>query len=266
MTVGALSTDHSFQFDTFTDLLITLSLLFLQLAMIQTEAVKTEDIKTEQQLKQKYEIDDVDSPPPPYTRPVYVEPDSISEKIRQFNGDVAEPKLETPSEIKQNDTERKPDIAWLNNFLNGVKTTKQVLQELNNQTIADLLCEEIMASKADTEIDPIFIDDNDIFAKDDLADENKEFIKNLLDKSNYNSIFISSDEEEDDRQDLLQTDLLNKDLVGADAKTEYDIPSFDKPTFKSEPLFDVVPKEEIDLPTIDPIIDLPYHKCHKRKW
>ena len=187
---------------------------------------------------------------------MYVEPDSISEKIRQFNGDVAEPKLETPSEIKQNNTERKPDIAWLNNFLNGVKTTKQVLQELNNQAIADLLCEEIMAPKADTEIDPIFIDDNDIFAKDDLANGNKEFIKNLLGKSNYNSILISSDEEEDDRQDLLQTDLLNKDLVGADAKTEYDIPSFDKPTFKSEPLFDVVPKEEIDLPTIDPTISV----------
>ena len=81
MTVGALSTDHSFQFDAFTDLLITLSFLFRQLTMIQTETVKTEDIKTEQQLKQKYEIDDVDPPPPPYTRPVYVEPDSISEKI-----------------------------------------------------------------------------------------------------------------------------------------------------------------------------------------
>ena len=130
------------------------------------------------------------------------------------------------------------------------------MQELNNQIIADLLCEEIMAPKADTEIDPIFIDDNDIFAKDDLADENKEFIKNLLDKSNYNSILISSDEEEGDRQDLQQTDLLNKDLVGADAKTEYDIPSFDKPTFKSEPLFDVMPKEEIDLLTINPAISV----------
>ena len=192
MIVDALSTDHSFQYDTFTDLLITLSFLFQQLAMTQTETVETKDIKTEQQLKQKYEIDDVDPPPPPYTGSVYVEPDSISKKIRQFNGDVAEPKLETPSEIKQKDTERKFDKAWLDNFLNGVKTTKQVLQELKDQAIADLLSEEIMAPKADTEIDPIFIDDNDIFVKDDLANENKEFIKNLLDKSNYNSILISS--------------------------------------------------------------------------
>ena len=78
----------------------------------------------------------------------------------------------------------------------------------------------------------------------------------MQDKNNYNSIFISSNEEEDDRQDLIQTDLFNKDLVGADAKTEYDIPSFDKPTFKAEPLFDVVPKEEINLPTIDPTISV----------
>ena len=127
------------------------------------------------------------------------------------------------------------------------------MQELNDQAIADLLFEEIMAPKADTEIDPIFIDDNDIFPKDDLTNENKEFIKNLLDKSNYNNILISSDEEKDGRQDLIQTDLFNKDLVGEDAKTDYGIlPLFDKPTFKPERLFEVVPKEEIDLPTIDP--------------
>ena len=135
------------------------------------------------------------------------------------------------------------------------------MQEVNDQVTGDLLSQEIMAPKADTEtdtdIDPIFIDDNDIFAKDELADENKEFIKNLLDKSNYNSILISSDEEEDDRQDLIQTNLFNKDLVSEDAKTDYGIPSlFDKPIIKSEPLFEVLPKEEIDLPTIDPTINV----------
>ena len=49
---------------------------------------------------------------------------------------------------------------------------------------------------------------------------------------------MSSDKEEDDRQDLIQTDLFNKDLVGEDTKTDY------KPTFKPEPLFEVLPKEE----------------------
>ena len=77
--------------------------------------------------KQKYEIDD-DPPPPPYPTAVYTDP----EKIRQFNGDVVDPKLETPTEIEQNDTQRKFDQVWLDNLLNGVKTTKQVLQELND--------------------------------------------------------------------------------------------------------------------------------------
>ena len=227
MTVGALNTDYSFRFDAFTDLLTTLRFLFQQLATTQNETVKAKDIKTDQLLKQKYEIDDDNPPLPPYAGPVYVELDSISEKISCFDGEIAEPKLETPSDIKQEDTERKFDKAWLDIFFNGVKTTKQVLQELNHQASADLLSEEIMAPKADTEIDPIFIDDNDIFAKDDL-----------IDKSNYNSILTSSDEEEDDRQDLIQTDLFNKDLIGEDTKTDY------TPTFKPEPFFEVVPKEE----------------------
>ena len=68
------------------------------------------------------------------------------------------------------------------------------MQELNDQAIADPLSEEVMASKADTETDPIFIDDNDIFAKGNLTDENKEFIKNLFDKSNYVSILVNSNQ------------------------------------------------------------------------
>ena len=107
------------------------------------------------------------------------------------------------------------------------------MQEPNDQAIADLLYEENMAPNADTETSPIFIDDNDIFAKDDLTNENKEFVKNLLDKSNYSSILISSDEEKVDRQDLIQTGVFNKGLVGEDTKTDYDIPClFDKSTFK----------------------------------
>ena len=77
----------------------------------------------------------------------------------------------------------------------------------------------------------------------------------MLDKSNYNSILTSSDEEEDGRQDLIQTDLFNKDLVGEDGKTDYDIPLFDKPIIKIEPTV-VVPKEDIDLPTINPTINV----------
>ena len=204
--------------------------------------------------------------------------------------------------------QRKSDKVWLDNFLNGIKTTKQVLQELNDQAIADLFSEETMVPQIDTEIDPLFIDDDDIFVKDDLTNENKKFIKKLLDKSNYNDFFSDDDMKteiiddvvppdplffptendnsipdlisptdnknwsnyvkllqthrpdllvdgpdnaQDDRQNLIQTDLFNKDLVGEDMKTDYNILN---PTIKIGPNIDVVPKDEIDLPSIDPTI------------
>ena len=57
------------------------------------------------------------------------------------------------------------------------------MQELNDQVIADLLSEEVMAHNVDTEIDPIFIDDNDIFSKDNLTDEDKKIIKHCYIKA-----------------------------------------------------------------------------------
>ena len=180
-----------------------------------------------------------------------VNQETLAKKIRQFNGDVVEPKLETPAEIRQNDTQRKFDQVWLNDFLNGVKTTKQVLQELNNQAIVDLLSEKVMVPEVDTQIDPIFIDDIDIFAKDDLTDENKEFIKTLLDKSNYTGVFSS---DEDEQKDLIQTNPTNTDLVGSD-RTDYNL-LFDNETNKIKRTFDVVPIDEIDLPIIDPTINV----------
>ena len=233
----------------------TLSLLFRRLASTQADTIKSEDGKTALQLKTKYEIDKDPPPPPPpcpyFNTTVCSKPGNVSEKIRKFNGDVVEPKLETPAEIKQNDTQRKFDQVWLDDFLNGVKTTKQVLQELNNQAIADLLFEEVMVPEIDTQIDPIFIDDNDIFAKDDLTDENKEFIKTLLDKSNYTGVFSS---DEDEQQDLIQTNLTNTDLVGSD-RTDYNL-LFDNETNKIKRTFDVVPIDKIDSPIIDPTINV----------
>ena len=119
------------------------------------------------QLKEKYEIGDDNPPPPLYKAAVYTDPQSFGKKIRRFDRDVVEPKLEIPVEIKQEEAQRKFDKVLLNTFLNGVKSTKQVLQELNDQSIADILSEEVTAPKTDTEIDPMFIDDDDIVAKDD---------------------------------------------------------------------------------------------------
>ena len=218
MTVSTLSMNNSFKFDAFTELLTSLSVFFRGLGNTQIQRIRSEDDATALQLKRKFEFDD---PPPPPPYPVdtiadnlNIEPEEISEKIKHDDGDNVEPTLETASKIENSNTQRKFDKVWLDNFLNRVKTTKQVLQELNDQVIVDLLYEELNAPTT-TQIDPIFIDDNDVFSKDDLTDENKELIKTLLDNSNY----FFDNAQKDDQQELIQTDLSNTQLTG-DATTD----------------------------------------------
>ena len=74
---------------------------------------------------------------------------------------------------------------------------------------------EANAPATNTQIDPIFIDDNDVFSKDDLTGENKEFIKTLLDNSNL----FFDDAQKDDQQELIQTDQSNTQVTG-DATTD----------------------------------------------
>ena len=157
-------------------------------------------------MKTKYEFDDND-PPPPYPFDTVednlnTEPENIDEKVKQV--DIVEPKLETPTEIGQSDNNRRSANDWLNEFLAGVETIKQTLQELNDQAIAVVLSEETDALQIDTKIDNIFIDDNELFDKDELTDENKAFIKTLLDKTNYKDTL---DDIKDDREKLIHDDL-----------------------------------------------------------
>ena len=96
------------------------------------------------------------------------EPENIEEKVKQV--DIVEPKLETPTEIEQSDNNRKSDNDWLDDFFAGVETTKQRLQELNDQAIAAVLSGETDVPQIGTQIDTIFIDDNELFGKDELTD------------------------------------------------------------------------------------------------
>ena len=109
-----------------------------------------------------------------------------------------------PTEIEESDNNRKSDNDWLNEFLAGVESTKQALQELNDQAITNLLSEETDAPEIDTKIDNISIDDNELLGKDELTDENKAFIKTLLEKANYKDIL---EDIKDDQQKLIQDDL-----------------------------------------------------------
>ena len=235
MTVSTLSTDYAFNFDAFTNLSTSINLLLRRQRNETTNRIKLEDDYTDLKLKTKYEFDD-NNPPLPYLfdtiqDTLNTEPENIDEKFKQI--DIVEPKLEASIEIKQSDNTRKADKKWLNDFLAGVENTKRTLQEFNDQAIAAFLYEETDVPQIDT----IFIDDNELFGKDELIDENKAFIKTLLGKANYKDIL---DDIKDDQQKLIQDDL------------SIPIPRGD---IKTEIIDDVVPPDPLFFPTENEIFD-----------
>ena len=141
MTVSTLSTDGAFTFDAFIDLSTSINLSLRGQRNESISRIKLEDDNTDLKLKTIYEFDD-NNPPPPYPFDTIednlnTESEKIEEKVKQ--ADIVEPKLETPTEIEQSDNNRKSDNDWLNEFLAGIETTKQTLQELNDQAIAAVL-------------------------------------------------------------------------------------------------------------------------------
>ena len=100
------------------------------------------------------------------------------------------------------------------------------------------MSEETDAPQINTQIDTIFIDDNELFGKDELADENKAFIKTLLDKANYKDIL---DDIKDDQQKIIQDDL------------SITIPTGD---IKTETIDDVVAPDPLSFPTENEIFEI----------
>ena len=100
------------------------------------------------------------------------------------------------------------------------------------------MSEEIDVPQFDTQINTIFIDDNELFGKDELTDENKVVIKTLLDKANYK---YNLDNIKDDQQKLIQDDL------------SIPIPTGD---IKTEVIDDVVPPDPLFFPTENEISEI----------
>ena len=233
MTVSTLSTDGAFTFDAFTDLSTSINLSLRRQRNESISRIKLKDDNIDLKLKTKSEFDDND-PPPLYPFDMIqdnlsTEPENIDEKFKQI--DIVESKLQTSTEIKQSYNTRKVDKMWLDDLLAGAENTKRTLQEIYDQAIAAVLSEETDVPQIDTQIDTIFIDDNELFGKDKLTDENKAFIKTLLDKANYKDIL---DDIKDDQQKLIQDDL------------SIPIPTGDK---KTEIIDDVVSPDRLSFPT-----------------
>ena len=218
MIVSTLSTDGAFTFDAFTDLSTSINLSLRRQRNESISRIKLEDDNFDLKLKTKYEFDDND-PLPTYPFDTIqdnlnTEPENIDKKFKQI--DIVEPKLEASTEIKQSNNTRKADKKWLDDFLAGAENTKRTLQELNDQVIVAVLSEKTDVPQIDTQIDTIFIDDNELFDKNELTDENKALIKTILDKANYKDIL---DDIKDDKQKLIQDDLKTEiidDVVSPD--------------------------------------------------
>ena len=118
------------------------------------------------------------------------------------------------------------------------------------------MSEETDVPQIDTQIDTIFIDDNELFDKDELTDENKAFIKTVLDKANYKDIL---DDIKDDQQKVVQDDLSNVPLPRtADMKTEIIddvVPPNDRVFFLTEnEIFDDVVPADVFTPKTEKFI------------
>ena len=115
---------------------------------------------------------------------------------------------------------------------------------------SSVLSEETDGPQIDTQIDTVFIDYDELFGKDELTDENKAFIKTLLDKANYKDIL---DNIKDDQQKLIQDDLSIPIPIG-DIKTEIidDVvlpPDIFTP--KTEFVPDLTPPQKTDIKIVD---------------
>ena len=114
------------------------------------------------------------------------------------------------------------------------------------------MSEETDVPQIDTKINNIFIDHNELFDKDELTDENKAFIKTLLDNANYKDIL---DDIKDDQQKLIQDDL-SIPIPISDIKTEIIDDSVVQPppdnfTPKTEFVPELTPPQKTGIKSVD---------------
>ena len=67
---------------------------------------------------------------------------------------------------------------WLDQFLQGVDGLSQL--ELNDRAIVQVLSEETDNPQMDGKIENIFVDDDERFSKDNVKEEDRDFIKHLI--------------------------------------------------------------------------------------
>ena len=107
-------------------------------------------------------------------------PENADEKAKRFEP-VLEPVLETPEEIEKMKNDRLDEKNRVNEIFDGIDPITEL--EKNNIVIAKILAEQDPV--LDGKIEDIFIDDNEAYGNDDMTKEDKEFIRTLIDKTNF---------------------------------------------------------------------------------
>ena len=103
-----------------------------------------------------------------------IEPENVDEKAKRFEP-VSEPALKTPEEIEKTETDRLKDL------FDGLEMVSE--QEKNDGIIAEIFAEQ--EPILDRKIEDIFIDDDESFKDYDITEEDKDYIRSLIDKTNF---------------------------------------------------------------------------------
>ena len=183
LTVSSLSTDNAFFFDALTDISAEINIALRRLASQKKVKKEEGDDDLEQKLDDKFELPEpkiIEDKPIVMEDDLNIVPENADEKAKRFEP-VLEPVLETPEEIEKMKNDRLDEKNRVNEIFDGIDPITEL--EKNDIVIAKILAEQDPV--LDGKIEDIFIDDNEAYGNDDMTKEDKEFIRTLIDKTNF---------------------------------------------------------------------------------
>ena len=189
MTVSVLSTDYAFAFDQLMNISVEINILLPRLADDKTVKKEEEDLKMDDEIKTQFNLPEVETNNEDEITDdsMNVEPENADEKLNQFEPYV-EPELETPEQIDYYEKIKQEEKYEIERILDSVESEGEI-----GKTIEDIFNGE--ENNVDCKIEDIFIDDNEAFENDDITEEDKQFIRSLIDKTNF---FLEKVKKDDD--------------------------------------------------------------------
>ena len=156
---------------------------------------KEEDFKLEDEIDNKFNLLEIETNNEDeiINDNLNVEPENADEKLKLLEPYV-EPMLEIPGQIEYFEKIKEEEKNEIEKIMDGAKpiTTNEKIVK----TIEDIV--KGKENNVDGKIEDIFKDDNEVFENDDMAEDDKQFIRSLIDKT----IFFPQNNEKDDNVDF----------------------------------------------------------------